>query len=406
MIKISMTRYRHFKDFAFSSHRLLHIFLVVLAAVLLPHSMWAYDFQACKDCHGDVLNKDWTRENIHTPFMERQCEECHVTDEATPQQETESGGLTAGQINQQKIKWLMDSGMESTSHVFLLAGDKLGDTLVVEVHTTDGKVSKQEIALPSLDGLAEVDDSGKPPTISELKVLNVQHGVFISATIGWQTDSIADAVVRYGNPDLSQTSKPRKRFGRQHQVVLSGLKPDTTYRLTAVSQDLFGRSQISEPLTFTTSESFTNIQPDSPENLPGSRNVEEIISSFKRLGSDYLLELTLEQTSSVFIGSAEREGLPNDEFHAGLSSELVSSMEACLSCHDAHLHPVNVIPTKPGIVIPPEFPTLPDGRITCVSCHAPHSSDYSYFTRKHGMSELCVSCHQKLINMRKNSNWR
>ena len=290
--------------------------------------------------------------------------------------------------------------MADTSHGFLLPSDKLEDILVVEVHETDGKVSRQEVVLPLLADLAEVDDTGKPPTITELKVLKIQHGVFISTTIGWQTDTLTNAMVRYGISDLSQTSAPSKRFGRQHQVILSLLKPDTTYRFSVVSHDLFRRSQVSEPLTFSTSKPLTT-QPDSSDIPPGGGGQGGIVSSFQRFGTDYFLELKLEQPASVFIGSVDRKGLPDDEFHGGLSSEFMISTEACLSCHKAHLHPVNVSPTKPGIVIPPEFPTLPDGRITCISCHAPHSSDYYYFTRKPG-TVLCVSCHLDRNTKRKN----
>ncbi len=395
-----------------TNHRWTAVFLTILLLVLLHMPLQAYDFLVCNDCHEDTLGRDAARIYPHSPFNERECGECHTAQPAISSQiEAPAKVSTAKLEDQRKITWLGDSAMTDTNHGFLLPGDKVGNTLVVELHGTGGKFSGKEIVVPSLADLTEVEDSGKPPVISELQVLEVQRGVFLSVTIGWQTDTLTDALVRYGDQDLSQMSEPSKRFGRYHQVVLYNLKVDQTYRFSVVSTDLFGRSQISEPLTFSTSKPFTATQPDNPDILQKSGEESGITSHFQRLGSDYLLELTLEQPALVFIGSrgaARNQNEPDvsisgmaadEESHAGLSSEIVISMEACRNCHQFHRsasHPVNVY-AKPGMTIPPEYPTLPDGRITCSSCHTPHSSDYEYLVRKRGKRELCVGCHQNML---------
>ena len=56
--KMAVTRYRRFKDFIPSNHRWILLILTVLAAVPLPHSVQAYDFQGCNDCHMETLDKD------------------------------------------------------------------------------------------------------------------------------------------------------------------------------------------------------------------------------------------------------------------------------------------------------------------------------------------------------------
>ena len=384
---------------------LIGVILILLMSAFLPLLVQANDFQACDNCHKLALTEDATLPYLHEPFVEGECGECHAAEES-------AASKAKKVIDRRKINWLEESSIKATSHGFLLSGDKLEDNLVIDLHGIDGQSSRQEITVPSLAELAEVEDSGKPPAISEVRVLKVEQGVFLKVTIGWQTDSLSAALVRYGIEDLSQASQPGKRLDREHQVVLYNLQPDTTYRFTAVSHDLFGRSQVSEPLTFSTAEPLTAAQQENSDNPPEGDDQSEMITSFKRRSGLYLLELTLKQPASVFIGSIERQGLPEDEFHTGLSSRVVSSMEACLNCHDAHAHPVNVSPTKPGTVIPPEFPTLPDGRITCGSCHVPHSSDNYNFKRKSGTNEFCVSCHQKLkrktktTTRGKNSIWR
>jgi hypothetical protein len=69
-------------------------------------------------------------------------------------------------------------------------------------------------------------------------------------------------------------------------------------------------------------------------NLLEGEDQAVMASSFKLIGADYLLDIRLKQPASVFIGSFAREGLPAEEFHAGLGSALESSMEACLSCQN------------------------------------------------------------------------
>ena len=87
-----------------------------------------------------------------------------------------------------------------------------------------------------------------------------------------------------------------------------------------LSQDVFGRSQVSGPLTFSTAEPLTAVQQENSDNPPEGDDQPEMITSFKRRSGLYLLELTLKQPASVFIGSIERLGLPEDEFHTGLSN--------------------------------------------------------------------------------------
>lgn len=386
------------KGFILSNHRWTVYILAVLVFALLPLTVLAYDFQECNDCHAETLARDAARKYLHSPFAEKQCEECHAAKESA------ISGVKNLQV-QQRISWLADSAVLDTSHGFLLRGDKVADTLVVDLQETGGGFSRREIAVPPLADLAEVEDSGKPPVISEVQVLKVQRGVLLSATIGWRTDTLANASVRYGNQDLLQTVEPGSRLGRRHEVVLSNLKPDRIYRYVAVANDLFGRSQTSAAAEFSTSTPY--VIPLPPATSGNSLEVGEeagLDSSFQRFGTDYLLELTLAQPAAVYIGSREgarqqdfsaestRAMGTDDDYHAGLNSREVISIEACLNCHSAHLHPVKVSP-KTGITIPPEYPTLPDGRITCSSCHAPHGSDYIYLTRKEWHHDLCVGCH-------------
>ncbi|MFC1843421.1 cytochrome c3 family protein [Thermodesulfobacteriota bacterium] len=402
--------------FSRSNYRRAMVILPVLALAYLNLPVQASDFQACNKCHERILLEDFSRYSLHSPFANQKCKECHEAEERVVP--TAKRKPFVAKKRQQKVKWLGNSTIADTNHGFVLPGDKVGDTLIVEARGTDGAVSRQKIKMPFLADLPGLQDSGRSPAISDVRVLKVDRGVFLKVVIGWQTDTLADALVHYGEKDLSEKSESRKRLGRKHEVILTKLQPDKTYQFVAVSQDLFGRIQTSEPLTFSTSKPMAAVQSKLIIKVNPQRGKEEtqIASSFKKLGSDYMLELSLERPAALYVGSTgatrkqELSGqkastastaalAKNEESHVGLSSEITVSMSACGSCHKYNsraTHPINVLP-KPGMTIPSEYPTLPNGRISCNSCHSLHSSDFEFLTRKRGKRELCVGCHKDMM---------
>lgn len=394
--------------------RQVGVFLAVIASIFFSLPAQARDFQDCKRCHQVILDQMF-RVNLHLPFLQRRCGKCHsakvVADAQQKKKSKKLKGRPGRLEDRRKIHWLGESLMADTRHGFVLPGENAGDILTIEVQGNDGEFSREILNVPPLADLPEVEDNGKPPAISNVQVLEVLRGVFLSATIGWQTDTLTDARVIYGEKDLQQTTQLTSRLGQRHEVHLSNLKPDRTYRFSVISKDLFGREQASDPLSFSTSRPLEAPLPVTAGSLQARWDVPGLTTRFERIGSDFLLELALEQPSSVYVGTREgasRQSSLNgssgamenpDRFHEGLSSRQVSSMEACRGCHKGQstaTHPVNVYP-KPGMIIPPEYPTLADGRITCRSCHESHSSDYKYLTIKKGKRELCVGCHKDMI---------
>ncbi len=390
--------------------RAIHIVLVFFF-VFMPLSVRAFDFQSCDGCHEATLIEDRSRFSLHSPFALQQCEGCHEAKSPLLTEEVTIDDSSTILADKRKINWLGDSIMVATDHVFVMPADKTGDTLVVEQKSMEGRLSRQEIVVPALDDLVEVQDGGELPVISDLQVLKVQRGVFLSATIAWQTNTITDAHVRFGHEKLSQSSQPGIRLGRSHEVVLYNLKPDKTYLFTATSNDLFGRSQTSENLTFSTARPLDKPQVPSSRNLVVNDQKDVMDYHFLRLGTNYFIELAFAQPVAVFIGSQGvpmKQSLPDkssdaleagNDSHDGLSSKQVVTLEVCRSCHQNQsttTHPVNVYP-KPGMIIPPEYPTLPDGRITCMSCHEAHGSDYEFLMIVSGKRELCIGCHRDMI---------
>lgn len=377
------------------------VLLVVLAAIFLCSLAEAADFGTCSECHQVTLEENRSRRYLHSPFAQRQCGLCHAAGELSPSA-ADVRPLVSGERH--KIQWLGESTMLDTAHWFVLPGERVRDTLVVEARGRGGPVSQQEIRVPPLAGLVEAEDGGRPPVISGPQLLGVQRGLFLSAAIGWETDTVADARVRYGDTDLGLASPQSSRFGRRHEVMLYDLRPNRTYRVSAVSSDVFGRQRVSGPMIFSTS----NPAP-APDPLASGGFLDELegialTARFQRVGESYLLELTADRPAAVSVGT---QGSPlepggaggtevTDDAHAGLSSKIVISIQACQGCHERQLaatHPVNVYP-RPGMIVPAELSTLPDGRITCVSCHQVHGSNYEFLLARPRQRELCVSCHR------------
>lgn len=65
--------------------------------------------------------------------------------------------------------------------------------------------------------------------------------------------------------------------------------------------------------------------------------------------------------------------------------------ELCQGCHPARMtsgHKIDVVPS----VVVPQLP-LKDGKMTCITCHDPHSNAYPRMLRVQG-KELCLLCHK------------
>jgi len=346
----------------------------------------------------------------HQPFMQNECRACHsvpveeVTTSVPGRQEIPRG------VDRRRVTWLEEGAVAKTQHRILLPADKLGDMLVVEIHDDKGGLTQTELPIPRLVDVATVTDSGRSPMITDVQVLDVRRGVFLSVTIGWSSDTVTSGQVYYGLNDMSQSAGSGKNVDTQHQVVLNQLKSGKTYNFKVVSRDLFGREQESQPLTFSTARVVT--RPTPAGGTVGRGGPEIANSNFQRVGSDYLFSLQLATPSTLFVG---RKGAVRQQdvdvatnpppantdksSHEGLSTGPVLTINACRTCHQRQItatHPVGVLP-KPGMVIPPEYPTLPDGRISCVSCHTVHSSNNEYLARKPGRRDLCVGCHLDML---------
>lgn len=92
--------------------------------------------------------------------------------------------------------------------------------------------------------------------------------------------------------------------------------------------------------------------------------------------------------------------------HMGSSSNIEALAAACLTCHDGTMgksvnieggHKVNMfyILKKDFNVIRDKRVILVRGKVTCISCHNPYSSERARLVMSNGSGQLCLTCHRK-----------
>lgn len=373
------------------------LFVLVLSCLLAQADLSANPAKSgedCVGCHADVLRNINGKTYVHRPEKEGDCKYCHVA------VQEESGKASEAYLN--KVKWVA-SGINPVKEHWLEFGDaKRGATLLVEARS-GGRLKLQEFSLPAFDELEEFPTSSLlPPTISNVRILEVTKGVFVSATIAWETDRPADSQVFYGFDRLDASSMLDRQAVTNHAVMLTGLQLGKTYKYKVVSIDLSGKRGESATKSMLVVVTAAEGQGTSAGRLDGTE--PELKVRCYRRGEKCLVVVGADQPVSVRLGIMPKiyaKDSSGEESivirHLLLNTPAVTNTGICYACHVEYKkilsHPINVYP-KRGMIIPPEYPTLADGRMTCMSCHASHASNIEFRLIKDRKEELCRGCHQ------------
>ncbi|MBU1714722.1 MAG: hypothetical protein KKG70_03835 [Proteobacteria bacterium] len=358
--------------------------------------------ERCLDCHDDIWEEGMAQSFIHAPFQEQQCQACHV---AAP---FKRGKRLDNKQERSEIKWIARNSSPAEVHWFKFSVPEDHGTIFIEADGNLGKSVQDKVQLPSLDGLPRYDNDHQAPKISKVRVLEVERGLFVSATIGWETDEIANSTVNYGINKLNIVSPRESTLVTHHRVTLSGIKSSKTYQFQVVSEDLFGNKSTSEVFSLSTAKTFSSAD---EQSLAPIQDVIKIGMDTELFQSDgeYLAKITANQSVKLGLGSipntfrnptyVEDVNTSEDIKHVLIYNELNLNILICYSCHrkyqESMSHPVDVYP-KRGMVIPPEYTTLADGRITCMSCHQRHASNLDNRLIKASNRELCRGCHKDM----------
>lgn len=347
----------------------------------------------CCRCHFDTCNESNTKRFVHSPVRENYCAECHIKQAITlPKKELPA--------NKAEIKWFSKIYTLADEHWFELPKNSEGRSLSIQVKNKTRQTVSQEITIPSLEDIAPFPVPQENSTISNVKVQEVKQGVFISANITWHTDRICDTKLLYGQNNIQSNTDADSHWTRHHEMTITGLERKKEYILAAASKDIFGNETTSSPITFSTHHFFASPDPTIPEVIAEIEVSNQFFKENQRIFISFAANQQVTMRLGFRGGDTATTGTNTTKLpgqHLALTDPYELSITRCLTCHPESKgklsHPVNVQPKK-GMTIPDEFPTLSDGRLTCMSCHKAHAANDHYRLIRPNRKDLCLGCHR------------
>jgi len=376
--------------------------LLVFLSLLVPVTLLAAD--DCSGCHEEVKNKSRRGRVVHSPVMKGQCGQCHIAGKVVSAPVKKSA-LAIEKQKSDKIRWYQTLSNSEREHWLRLPADRLSAGLFLKA--TDGRMRTPvtSVTLAPGQSFESLSDDQRPPQISNLQVTDVRRGISATATLQWDTDEHTDSVIYYGVDNL-RSVKSDRQLSKQHSQVLLGLDADKNYQYQVVVRDLFGNETKSEVLKFSTDKSFWD-QDTRVDTDRGLASDIDLRWQLKKAGEEYLLVVVADRPVSLSLEMKnEKMNQVKQErkvsaagvsfSHPVLKSSFDTNITVCKTCHqnqrEEYSHPIKVR-AKKGMVIPPEYPVLSDGTMSCMTCHDSHASDHDYRLRKSKKSDLCRGCH-------------
>jgi predicted CXXCH cytochrome family protein len=382
------------------------IFLLVLAGLCgLTFSIAAAQGDAsgavapeeCCRCHLKVCEERTTKRYVHAPLLENHCAVCHV-----------KGGMPSvgrqavqEEVNEE-IEWFVRDSQENNEHWFELPAYFAGTNITLMANAGENKVLNQEINLPTLDRAERFPLQQGEITISDLRIVEVKKGVFLSARIAWKTDRITDAQIFYGEGDLRSSTALDNRWATDHEILVAGLDAGRLYRFVVVSRDISGNKAISQEMMLSTrgfySEPVLKPKGQQGQVVMKAHFYQEQGRFFARFATSHPVAMRLGRNGEQALRvEANGVGANRPQGHFELTDPHALTITVCVGCHPQskgeHSHPVDIRP-KAGMHIPPDYRTMADGRLSCMTCHQAHASDNEYRLTRAKRKDLCLGCHR------------
>ncbi|OGR03683.1 MAG: hypothetical protein A2511_12890 [Deltaproteobacteria bacterium RIFOXYD12_FULL_50_9] len=362
----------------------------------------AQSAETCIECHSSMFNEAMNKSVIHEPFSSMKCEICHIV-ELGSVLEKKADTDTAP-----TARWIVRCNSPAVEHWFDFSAEGLEKVLHIEA-SQGRKVYKNKIVLPELETLTFIPNDNRPPKITEFKLLEVQLGISNSATIAWKTDKVASSQVIYSVGGRKATLADIDELSREHRVTLNDLLANKLYAVQAVSKDPYGNETVSNPLRVSTKSNFSKLNSEPDQPLAVAVPELSFTSELYKIDNRYLARIAADRPFKLAVGAqhaivAKKTHKPPKEErvadHLPLKKPIETDIDVCYECHKDYnkiaTHPVNVGP-KPGMVIPQEYPVLPNGNISCISCHTAHAENIEFRLLKFSKKALCTGCHKDMV---------
>jgi predicted CXXCH cytochrome family protein len=369
----------------------------------MPLFAGAAETDNCMSCHKKYFDDEVKKTFIHKPFLQKKCTFCHSPDWVD--NAADSDGKAIIPI---KTKILGSDENFSKSHLFSIPREYDLAVLFIEARTISSEQHRTKLKIDPFQSLDNLSSDAKPPEIFDVKVIEVDKGSMVSATIRWHTNELSDARLSFGIDQPGPDFLDCGQFLSDHSAELQNLTPDATYYFEITAVDIYGNTRESQIYSFSTAASFSLKEESHMDISPGPL---KLTSEVLRSEDNYLVRISANQHVRIEISTYDLPNasmmmkksvlLPQD--HPILKSIFETNVLICETCHQAlsekFSHPVH-FRARLGSNIPADYPRLPNGQVSCLTCHDYHASNYRYHLRKSAERELCIGCHKRSFRNR------
>ena len=390
-------------NFSKGPFSIIFLQVVTLIFLLIPADVQAADPMNCIECHKGYADAELKKTFIHKPFLQKKCLFCHSPDWVD--NAAESDGKAQFPL---KTKKMGSGDNPALVHLFSIPKELAPNILFIETKYGLNKTFRTKLRVPPFDTLKSLSSDATPPKIFDIQVVEVQRSNLVTAKIRWKTNKLASSTLYYGTDEPDKHSAKPASYMSEHFVELYTLRPDETYNFLIRVEDIYGNTRESTVYSFSTDKSY---KVSGDERRVDSQAPMRLNSDIYRSEDNYLIRLEATQPVSMEIATYDMPSFPllrkksneTPANHIPLKNIYETSLLICETCHqapnDKFSHQVH-FRAKLGSNIPPEYPRLPNGQISCLTCHVQHASDNQFHLRKSAVRKLCVGCHKRSFKNR------
>ncbi len=345
----------------------------------------------CVKCHEKLFNTKISEHTVHRPFMEQRCDVCH--EQKLPQQAA-----------QETTTWKMSGELNKGTNLIPLSALWQNYEIVVRLQDMSGlyRIDKKLI-FDRLEGLKTTKYMSQNEILNP-QVNDVHRDIFISASLTWDTPCPSRCEIHYGTDGSPDEILYETTYSIHHHIEIQGLKKGREYHAFIRAEGINHETTESQQVSFNTKkETVASSHPSKGGKPAGNSGLTINKAALVKIGSKPFLMLDLNRNALVRLGLNNSTHISHDVSDTVTSArawhpKLLSLYEAgylnCKKCHknsDRDSHPVN-IRLLPEMNPPKDFVTAM-GKVTCVSCHDPHGSQYAFSLRRNNTA-LCQGCHK------------
>ncbi len=344
----------------------------------------------CIKCHEKLFNAKISEYAVHRPFLEQRCDVCHEQE------------VPSKKAKKLRTSWKMSGELNEGVNLIPLNARWQDHEIIVRLQDMSGSYRiDKKLPFDRLEGL-KVQKCDSQSGILDPQVRDIHRDIFISAFLTWDTPCPSRCEIHYGTTGSPAEVLYEANYSIHHRIEIQGLREGREYRVVIRAEDLNHKTSDSQEVFFDTrKENVAARRHPSNRNNPDAGLVVSEAELVKN-GPKPFLRLNLNQSALMKLGlsgSTHKSHITSNTV-AGTKAthpRLLSLYEAgylnCKRCHkngDRDGHPVNVR-LLPGMDPPEDFSISMD-KVTCVSCHDPHGSQYAYRLRRTNTA-LCQECH-------------